>query len=82
MKILEKKLNDRRFDTILDIATRDGAFIKKIVKYVKEYDEIIGIDISDESIRVAKKLAAEMNLPANFHRANIYDIDKIFRVVL
>lgn len=47
MKILEKQLGDRKFDTVLDIATRDGAFIKKLVKYMKNYNKIIGIDISD-----------------------------------
>ena len=39
--------------------------------------EVTGIDISDESIKLAKSLSEEMNIPAEFVRANIYDIPQI-----
>lgn len=48
MKKLEKQLGDKTFDIVLDIATRDGAFIKKLIKSMKSYNKVIGIDISDE----------------------------------
>lgn len=48
MKGLNEKLCNMKFGSVLDIATRDGAFIKRLVNNLREYDEIIGIDISNE----------------------------------
>jgi ubiquinone/menaquinone biosynthesis C-methylase UbiE len=39
--------------------------------------DVIGIDISDESIKVAIELSEELSLPAKFYRSNVYEIDKV-----
>lgn len=38
---------------------------------------VTGIDISDESIKVAKQLSKELSIPATFYRANVLDADNI-----
>jgi len=54
MKDLNEKLCNMKFGTIIDIATRDGAFIKRLSKNLSGYDEIIGIDISNKGFAKAK----------------------------
>ncbi len=39
--------------------------------------DVTGIDISDESIKVAIELSEELSIPARFLRSNVYKIDKI-----
>ncbi|MCD4773546.1 MAG: methyltransferase domain-containing protein [Bacteroidales bacterium] len=39
--------------------------------------DVTGIDISDESIKVAAELSAELSLRAKFYRSNVYEIDKV-----
>ncbi len=39
--------------------------------------EVTGVDISDEAITLATSLAKELNLKADFLRANVYDIPKM-----
>jgi len=39
--------------------------------------DVTGIDISDESIRVARNLALELSIPARFIRSNVYEIDEV-----
>ncbi|MCD4791516.1 MAG: methyltransferase domain-containing protein [Bacteroidales bacterium] len=39
--------------------------------------DVTGIDISDESIKVATELSEELALPARFFQSNIYEIDKV-----
>ncbi len=38
---------------------------------------VTGIDISDESIKVATELSEELALPARFFRSNVYEIGKV-----
>lgn len=54
MKKLNEKLADKKFGKIIDIATRNGAFIKKITKSLSAYDEVVGIDISDKGFEKAR----------------------------
>ncbi|MFA8435038.1 MAG: class I SAM-dependent methyltransferase [Marinifilaceae bacterium] len=39
--------------------------------------EVTGVDLSDESIKVAKELATELELPAKFIRSNVYEIEQV-----
>lgn len=39
--------------------------------------EVVGVDISDNSIQKAKELATELKIPATFIRSNIYDIEEV-----
>lgn len=54
MKKLNEKLSNMKFGRILDIATREGAFIKQISENLNEFDEIVGIDISDKGFEKAR----------------------------
>ncbi|MGI6679345.1 MAG: class I SAM-dependent methyltransferase [Dehalobacterium sp.] len=58
---LNEKLSQRCFGKILDIATRDGAFIRRLSQNLQGYDEIIGIDISDQGFAEAKSRFAGDN---------------------
>jgi SAM-dependent methyltransferase len=55
MNILEKKLRTLSGGKMLDVATGDGDFIRKLLDAFKDYDEVIGIDISDEDFEEARK---------------------------
>lgn len=48
MNILEKRLRTISGGKILDVATGNGGFIRKLIDGFKDYDEVIGIDISDK----------------------------------
>ena len=39
--------------------------------------EIVGVDISDTSIKKAKELSEELHIPARFIRSNVYDIENV-----
>jgi ubiquinone/menaquinone biosynthesis C-methylase UbiE len=39
--------------------------------------EVVGIDISDTSVKKAKELSKELNIPARFIRSNVYDTEQI-----
>ena len=36
--------------------------------------QVTGVDFSDEAVRLASALAAELNIPARFVRSNVYDL--------
>jgi ubiquinone/menaquinone biosynthesis C-methylase UbiE len=55
MEFLEQKLGTVSGGKILDVATQDGEFIRKLINAFKNYDEAIGIDISDERFTRAKE---------------------------
>jgi len=55
MDILEKKLRTLSGGKILDVATGDGSFIRKLIDAFKDYDEAIGVDISDKHFEEARK---------------------------
>jgi len=46
--MLEKKLGKLSGGKILDVATGSGGFIRKLIDAFKNYDEVIGIDVSDK----------------------------------
>ena len=48
MDFFEKKLRNLSGGKILDVATASGGFIRKLIDVFEDYDEVIGIDISDE----------------------------------
>ncbi|MCR6545020.1 class I SAM-dependent methyltransferase [Dehalobacterium formicoaceticum] len=54
MRKLHEKLSEMSCVKILDIATRDGAFIHRLSQGLKGYDEMIGIDISEKGFAKAK----------------------------
>ena len=47
------------------------------LSWARKGAEVTGVDISDESIKLAKSLSKELNIPAQFLRSNIYDLPKI-----
>ncbi len=55
MKILKTKLQDVSGKKVLDVATRYGEFALKLKEGLKDYDEIIAIDNSQEVINTARE---------------------------
>jgi ubiquinone/menaquinone biosynthesis C-methylase UbiE len=55
MQFLDQKLGTRSGGIILDVATQDGEFIRKLIDAFKNYDEAIGIDISGEKFPEAEE---------------------------
>ena len=55
MDFLKSKLNSYSGGKILDVATYGGGFIKDLIEAFKDYDSIIGIDISDKDFRQARE---------------------------
>lgn len=53
MHFLDQKLGAISGGKILDVATQDGEFIRKLLNAFKEYDEAIGIDISEKKFTEA-----------------------------
>jgi len=41
--------------------------------------ECVGVDLSDEAVKLAKELSAELNIPAHFICANIYDLENALK---
>lgn len=52
---LNEKLNTMEAARVLDVATRDGAFIGRLSNNLRRFDEIIGIDISEAGFGKAKE---------------------------
>lgn len=54
MEKLKEKLSNMNCSKVIDIATRDGDFIKKLSEGLASYEQIIGIDITDKGFIKAK----------------------------
>lgn len=59
MNHLNEKLKHLDVKTILDVATRDGSFIKRLRDQLPGFDEIIGIDINDKGFAKAQASFAD-----------------------
>jgi len=49
--MFKEKLAELSGGRILDVATEGGLFIDRFKDTLEEYDDIIGIDITDENLR-------------------------------
>jgi ubiquinone/menaquinone biosynthesis C-methylase UbiE len=58
MNQLNKELSKMNIGKVLDIATRDGSFINRLSQNLSGYEEIIGIDISDQGFAKANEVFA------------------------
>ena len=68
IELLISKLNQLQFDSICDIGTGDGRFVRELSRNFNG-KKIVGIDYSHKAIALAKA----MNPSANFIVANILD---------
>lgn len=59
MAKLNEKLSEVEAGSVLDVATRDGAFVGRLSKQLPRYDEIVGIDITDAGFQKAQKKFAD-----------------------
>jgi SAM-dependent methyltransferase len=55
MYFLEKKLRRLSGGKILDVATGGGSFIRRLIDAFKDYDEAIGVDVSDKDFEEGRK---------------------------
>jgi len=52
---IEKRLKSISGERILDVCTAKGGFIDTLMKFLKDYDSFVGIDISEEELEHARK---------------------------
>lgn len=52
-------------------------FGQDTLSWARRGASVTGADLSDESITLAQRLAAELNIPAHFVRANLYDLPAV-----
>mgnify|MGYP001156770135 FL=1 len=64
VSIIIKKEKDNNLKKIIDIGTGSGCIAISLKKHLKS--EVLGIDISEEAILIAKKNVTEMNEKVNF----------------
>ncbi|WP_352419316.1 class I SAM-dependent methyltransferase [Proteiniborus sp.] len=82
MKKLISKLKSVEGGRVLDVATRDGAFIVKLKEGLKNYEEIIGIDNNEEIINKNNENNTELNIKYLFMDATDMDFeDNSFDIV-
>ncbi|UCE65247.1 MAG: class I SAM-dependent methyltransferase [Candidatus Zixiibacteriota bacterium] len=55
MQLFKQKLGTKYGGKILDVATKDGDFIRKLIDAFKDYDVATGIDISEEQFTKARE---------------------------
>lgn len=69
-KIELEELGDVKSKTLLHLQCHFGM---DTLSWARQGAVVTGIDISDEAINLAKELAEEINVPANFVCCNVYD---------
>jgi ubiquinone/menaquinone biosynthesis C-methylase UbiE len=54
MNLIEKILGEIDGGSVLDVATQEGHFVQILMKYLKSYNEIVGVDINKDAIETAQ----------------------------
>jgi ubiquinone/menaquinone biosynthesis C-methylase UbiE len=62
LSIIESVLGTIVGGSILDVATQEGHFVEILMKYLKSYTEIVGIDIDEEAIDSAQSSLGQANI--------------------
>ncbi len=70
-KIELEELGDVKGKTLLHLQCHFGM---DTMSWAREGATCVGVDLSDEAIKLAKEINEELNLRANFINANIYDL--------
>ena len=55
MDVIERILGTIDGGEVLDVATHEGHFVQILMKNLKSYTEIVGIDISEKAIEIARR---------------------------
>ncbi|MGB4846181.1 MAG: class I SAM-dependent methyltransferase [Ferruginibacter sp.] len=76
-KIELEELGDVNGKTLLHLQCHFGM---DTMSWAREGATCVGVDLSDEAIKLAKEINEELNLKANFICANIYDLADSFKV--
>ncbi len=62
MNIFEQTLGEISGGRVLDVATGNGSFIKILVESLKDYTEILGVDISQHAGSAVRKSSDQKNI--------------------
>ena len=54
MNIIKRTLSDIAGGRVLDVATQEGGFVQILMESLKNYTEIVGIDINEQAIKTAQ----------------------------
>ncbi|MEO7307274.1 MAG: methyltransferase domain-containing protein [Ferruginibacter sp.] len=76
-KIELEELGNVKGKTLLHLQCHFGM---DTMSWTREGAKVTGVDFSDEAIHLAKELAAELNIPAEFICANVYDLTDTAKV--
>ncbi|MEO6254793.1 MAG: class I SAM-dependent methyltransferase [Ferruginibacter sp.] len=76
-KIELEELGDVKGKTLLHLQCHFGM---DTMSWAREGAKVTGVDFSDQAIDLAKELAAELNIPAEFICANVYDLTDASKV--
>ena len=68
------ELGDVMGKTVLHLQCNNGL---ETLSLAREGADVVGVDISDESLRYARELAAETGIEAEFLRCNVYDVPAV-----
>lgn len=82
MEGLQKKLKTISVGRVLDVGVGIGKFSWILAEYLKEYSEIVGIDISEKKLDTAKKNLTQKNISLRLMSAdNLQFDDESFDIV-
>jgi 2-polyprenyl-3-methyl-5-hydroxy-6-metoxy-1,4-benzoquinol methylase len=76
-KIELEELGDVKGKSLLHLQCHFGM---DTMSWAREGAIVTGVDLSDEAIKLAKELSAELNIPADFICANVYDLLSALKV--
>ncbi len=76
-KIELEELGDVKGKTLLHLQCHFGM---DTMSWAREGAIVTGVDFSDEAIKLAQELSTELNIPAHFICANVYDLLKSLKV--
>ena len=62
MSICERVLGDIAGGRVLDVATQEGGFVQILMESLKDYTEIVGIDVNDQAIEKAQSTMGRENV--------------------
>lgn len=62
MKLFKKVLSNIDGSRVLDVATKEGDFVQTLMKNIKSYSEILGIDVNEQAIKIAQDKFEQENI--------------------
>jgi ubiquinone/menaquinone biosynthesis C-methylase UbiE len=62
MDIIEGALSGIAGGRVLDVATQEGRFVQVLMENLKSYTEIVGVDISEQTVATARDTVGQADI--------------------